>query len=294
MAGDACRANSNSHNSDECENRPALSAEGRCPQPGEVWLVGAGPGDPDLLTIGALRAIREATACVYDALVSDQVLDFLPSHALRVFAGKRGGRPSPTQEDISQRLIALAREGHAVVRLKGGDPLIFGRGMEEVSALSNSGIQARVIPGITSGIGGLAWAGIPLTNRSTNSVVSLLTGTSASSIHVNWQAIAASGSVVLIYMGLKQLPTIAMNLLRHGRSPDEAVVFVSHATTADQQVLVSTLGTAERDVAQVAAPALIVIGVDTQDIGILQKTVFSDLSASFIDACGLRSNVKDS
>jgi uroporphyrin-III C-methyltransferase len=135
---------------------------------GSVWLVGAGPGDPALVTLAALKALREADICVYDALVSREVLALAASRVALEFAGKRGGKPSPSQRDISLRLIELAKLGKKVLRLKGGDPFVFGRGAEEARALAKAGVKFRVVPGVTAGIGGLAYAGIPATARETN------------------------------------------------------------------------------------------------------------------------------
>src|SRR5215470_6639453 len=143
---------------------------------GSVWLVGAGPGDPGLLSLLALHALRQADAVVYDALVDRRILALARADAELDYAGKRGGRPSPQQPDITLRLIKLARKGKRVLRLKGGDPLVFGRGGEEALALAAAGIPFRIVPGITAGIGGLAYAGIPTTHRDTNSAVAFLTG----------------------------------------------------------------------------------------------------------------------
>src|SRR3954465_8477009 len=143
---------------------------------GSVWLVGAGPGDPGLLTALALHALDRADSIVYDALVDPRILALARPGASLEYAGKRGGRPSPRQADISTRLIALARQGNRVLRLKGGDPCVFGRGGEEALALARAGTPFRIVPGITAGIGGLAYAGIPVTPRDTNSAVTFLTG----------------------------------------------------------------------------------------------------------------------
>ena len=143
---------------------------------GTVWLVGAGPGDPGLLTLHALNALSQADAVIYDALIDDEILGLAAPDALREFAGKRGGRPSSKQRDISERLIELARDGKRVLRLKGGDPFVFGRGAEEALALVAADVPFRVVPGITAGIGGLAYAAIPATTRDTNHAVILATG----------------------------------------------------------------------------------------------------------------------
>ena len=145
-------------------------------EPGWVWLAGAGPGDPGLLTLTALGGLRSADVVVYDALVGEQVLALARPGVALEYAGKRGGKPSPKQADISRRLIQHAREGRRVLRLKGGDPFVFGRGGEEALALVEAGVPFRIVPGISSGIGGLAYAGIPVTHRETNSAVTFLTG----------------------------------------------------------------------------------------------------------------------
>src|SRR3546814_492831 len=143
---------------------------------GSVWLVGAGPGDPGLLTLHAVNGLKQADAVVYDALVSASVLDLARPDCERIYAGKRGGKPSPLQADISQRLVRLAKAGKRVLRLKGGDPFVFGRGGEEALALVAAGVPFRIIPGVSAGIGGLAYAGIPVTHRDTNSAVTFVTG----------------------------------------------------------------------------------------------------------------------
>ena len=143
---------------------------------GWVWLVGAGPGDPGLLTLHALNALRQADHVVYDALVDETVLEFANPRATLEYAGKRGGKPSPKQRDISSRLVELARAGKRVLRLKGGDPFVFGRGGEEALALVEAGIPFRIVPGVTAGIGGLGYAGIPVTHRDVNHAVTFVTG----------------------------------------------------------------------------------------------------------------------
>lgn len=234
-------------------------------EPGWVWLAGAGPGDPGLLTLHALSALEQADAVVYDALVSEDVLKFVPPHAIVEYAGKRGGKPSAKQRDISSRLIQLARKGHRVLRLKGGDPFVFGRGAEEALALVEARVPFRIIPGVTSGIGGLGYAGIPVTHRETNHAVTFVTGHMAGGAlpdNVNWAAIAQGSPAIVLYMALKHLKAIADELIKHGRRADEAVAIVSKATTAEQRVLETTLSRAAADVetSGIPAPALIVIG----------------------------------
>ncbi len=232
---------------------------------GWVWLAGAGPGDPGLLTLHAANALRQADVVVYDALVDERVLELARPGACLEFAGKRGGKPSPMQRDISQRLIELARKGKKVLRLKGGDPFVFGRGGEEALALVRADIPFRVIPGISAAIGGLAYAGIPVTHRDTNHAVTFVTGHMAGGgipDRVNWAAIAKGSPVIVLYMGLKHLGTIAGHLMAAGRKDTTPVALVSKATTPDQFVLETTLIRAAEDavVHDVEAPALIIIG----------------------------------
>lgn len=232
---------------------------------GWVWLVGAGPGDPGLLTIHALNALQQADIVVHDALVDPAILKLARPGAITEFAGKRGGKPSPRQRDISLRLIEHARKGLRVLRLKGGDPFLFGRGGEEALALVRAKIPFRVVPGITSGIGGLAYAGIPPTHRDINHAVTFVTGHNSSGeppADLNWPALSQGSPVIVIYMGLKHLPNIAAELLRAGRSPAEPVAIVSQASTPNQTVLETTLEKAADDAmrSRIPAPALIVIG----------------------------------
>src|SRR5580704_16187320 len=211
---------------------------------GSVWLVGAGPGDPGLLSALALHALDHADIVVYDALVDRRILALARPGAALDYAGKRGGRPSPSQPDISARLIDLARSGQRVLRLKGGDPCVFGRGGEEALALAEAGISFRIVPGITAGIGGLAYAGIPVTHRDVNSAVTFVTGHSSDGTvpdGLDWQAIAKGAPVLVIYMAMRHLPSIVERLLAAGRPPDEPAAVISKATTEAQRVLVTSL-----------------------------------------------------
>ena len=233
--------------------------------PGLVWLIGAGPGDPGLMTLHGYHALRAADAVVYDALVNPEILEWCRSDAQLIFAGKRGGRPSPTQSDISLKLIELSRQGKRVARLKGGDPFVFGRGGEEALALVQAGVQIRVTPGITAGIGGLAYAGIPVTHRDTNQTLTFITGhdqkgTSPGSI--NWNGVASGSHTIVMYMAIKHLRNIADRLVAAGCRPDEPVAVVSNATLHDQEVLESTLGRVADEVEcrDVSAPAVICVG----------------------------------
>lgn len=233
-------------------------------QPGWVWLCGAGPGDPGLLTLHALNALRQADVVVYDALVEPAILDWGPQ-ALKIYAGKRGGKPSAKQRDISLHLVELAGAGHRVLRLKGGDPFVFGRGGEEAQTLVQHGIPIRVIPGISAGIGGLAYAGIPVTHRDVNQSVTFVTGHDQSGntpVSLNWDAISKGSQVIVIYMGIKHIGQISAALLAAGRPDDEPVAVVTAATTPAQQVLETTLGTVVADIAASALepPAIICVG----------------------------------
>ncbi len=231
--------------------------------PGTVWLCGAGPGDPGLLTLHAVHALRQADVIVYDALVSDAIMNFAGPQASREFAGKRGGKLSPAQGDITERLIALAREGRRVLRLKGGDPFVFGRGGEEALDLTRAGVMFRIIPGITAGIGGLAYAAIPATTRDTNNAVILATGHLAKGEgQRDWAALARTGLPIVLYMGMTYLETIAAGLIAGGLAPETPVAIVAEATTPRQRVLETTLATARADADRngFTSPAIIAVG----------------------------------
>ena len=234
-------------------------------EPGWVWLAGAGPGDPGLLTLLTLHALQSADVVVYDALVGDGILELAGDTADLIYAGKRGGKPSPKQRDISLRLIEFARSGKRVLRLKGGDPFVFGRGGEEALALVDAGVDFRIVPGVSAGVGGLAYAGIPLTHRDTNSAVTFVTGHNASGVvpnTVDWKALAKGSDTLVVYMPLKHIERISEMLINAGRAPDEPAALVSKATTQDQQVVVSTLSRISEDAAATALepPAMFILG----------------------------------
>ena len=235
--------------------------------PGEVWLVGAGPGDPGLLTLLGLCALQQADVVVHDALLGEEILGWVRENAQTIYAGKRGGTASPKQIDISAQLIALAKAGKRVVRLKGGDPLVFGRGGEEALALLEAGVAFRFVPGVSSGLGGLAYAGIPLTHRSTNSAITFITGHSVSGDvpdNVDWAGLAKSSPALVIFMAIKHLDQIMQTLLEGGRNPDEPVAVIQNATMATMRVLETTVGRTALDVRaqNFGSPALIVIGAN--------------------------------
>jgi uroporphyrin-III C-methyltransferase len=248
---------------------PALShaaARLRAPvfAPGSVWLVGAGPGDPGLLTLHAAHALATADVVLHDALVSPEILD-LAASPHREAVGKRAGGVRTAQLRIKQRLIALARQGLRVLRLKGGDPLVFGRGGEEALALAAAAVPFRIVPGISAGIGGTAAAGIPLTHRGLGRSVAFVTGHDAHGSlpeGLDLAALARGADVLIFYMALRQAAPIAAALVAAGRAPDESVAFVAAATTPRQRVTTATLATAGAVAAGLprAAPTLIVIG----------------------------------
>jgi uroporphyrin-III C-methyltransferase len=230
--------------------------------PGSVWLVGAGPGAPGLISLLGYHALGQADVIVYDALVGEALLRLANPAAERIFAGKRGGKPSPRQADISLRLVELAQSGKRVLRLKGGDPMLFGRGGEEAMALFRAGIPFRIVPGITAGIGGLAYAGIPVTHRDTNQAVIFLTGHDESGTvpqSVDWQAVATAAPVIVMYMAVKHLAAIAEKLIAAGRDPADRVAVIANASLPGQQVIETTLGEAGRHTA-LPTPAIVVLG----------------------------------
>lgn len=231
--------------------------------PGWVWLVGAGPGDPALLTLAGLHALRAADVVVYDALVDERVLTFARPEATLLYAGKRGGKPSPKQPDISARLVTLAREGKRVLRLKGGDPFLFGRGGEEALALVAAGIPFRIVPGVTAAIGGLAYAGIPATHRALATAVTFVTGHNLSGNvpdDLDWPALANGAPVIVFYMALRNIDGIVARLLDAGRDPATPAAIVASATTERQRVVETTLAEAPQAAEGISPPALFVVG----------------------------------
>lgn len=232
-------------------------------RPGEVWLVGAGPGDPRHLTLEAVAALASADAVVHDALVDPRVMSLARPEAERVFAGKRGGKPSAVQADIAARLVELARAGRRVVRLKGGDPFMFGRGGEEVEALLAHGLSCRVVPGVTSGLAGLAAAGIPATMRGINQAVVLATGHGGIGQEApDWGAIAATGLPLVLYMAMKNLPEIVAALIAGGRPAETPAAIIAAVATSAERVLVSRLDRIVPDAleAGMEPPAIVAIG----------------------------------
>jgi uroporphyrin-III C-methyltransferase len=232
--------------------------------PGEVWLAGAGPGDPGLLTLYALHALRTADDIVHDALVDPRILELAGDPSKLIFAGKRGGRPSSQQSDINELLIERARMGRRVLRLKGGDPFVFGRGGEEALALTRAGLRFRIIPGITSGLAAAALAGIPATMRQTNHAVILAAGSRAAdgTSIAEWERLASVGQPIILYMPMANLPEIMRAFERGGMAADTPAVIISASSTSEETILETRLSTAAADAAKhgVTAPAIVIVG----------------------------------
>lgn len=230
---------------------------------GEVYLVGGGPGDPDLLTFRALRLMQQADVVVYDRLVSKEVLELVRRDAEKLYAGKERDNHAIPQEDINQLLVRLAKEGKRVLRLKGGDPFIFGRGGEEIATLAAEGIPFQVVPGITAAAGCAAYSGIPLTHRDYSQAVVFVTGhLQDGSVNLNWKALAQPHQTVVFYMGLHGVPAICEGLTSHGLPASTPVALIQQGTTVNQRVFISTLKALPEVVQQekIKPPTLIIVG----------------------------------
>ena len=230
--------------------------------PGKVFLVGAGPGDPGLMTVRGLQLLRDAQVVVYDQLVNPVLLEETAPEAERIFVGKQAGRHCIAQNDINEVLINYSLHGYQVVRLKGGDPFVFGRGGEEAQALADAGIPFEIIPGVSSAVAVPAYAGIPLTHRDYASSFAVVTGHEAvkSKSKVDWAKLATAVDTLVILMGLHNLSSIVAQLIAHGRALDTPVAVIQQGTTAQQKTVVGTLADIVDKGATLKAPALIVVG----------------------------------
>ena len=232
-------------------------------QGGKVWLVGAGPGDPDLLTIKASRLISQADTIVYDHLVGEGIMDLARPDARIIYAGKEASKHTLPQDSINQLLVDLAREGLSVVRLKGGDPFIFGRGGEELETLAASGIPFEVVPGVTAAAGCAAYSGFPLTHRDHAQSVTFVTGhLKDGTVNLDWPALARPQQTLVFYMGIGAAGEICRQMMEHGLPSLTPAAVVRNGTQADQQTLIATLGTLPDRIAEagIKPPALIVVG----------------------------------
>jgi len=244
------------------ERLVVLSGHGRAREPGRVWLVGAGPGDPDLLTIKALKALQGAQVVVHDGLVSDEILAMAPPSARRISVAKRKSRHSYSQDEINRMLVAFALEGLEVVRLKGGDPFIFGRGGEELEACREAGVECLIVPGVTAALAAGAGAGAPLTHRGSAQAVTFVTGHAAKGGEpdLDWESLAKANQTVVIYMGLSMAAPIAARLMAAGRVASTPALIVENASRANERRVVTTLGGLAEAAANLNGPALLIVG----------------------------------
>jgi uroporphyrin-III C-methyltransferase len=240
----------------------ALSGQGVARPAGEVWLVGAGPGDPELLTLKALKALQRADVVVHDGLVSEAILDLAPAAARRLSVAKRKSRHSYAQEEINRLLVAFARGGLTVVRLKGGDPFIFGRGGEELEACRAAGVVCHVVPGVTAALAAGASAGAPLTHRGAAQAVTFVTGHAAAggAPDLDWASLARPNQTVVIYMGVSTAGPIAARLIEAGRSGETPALIVEDASLPTERRIVTTLAGLPAAAEGVSGPALLIVG----------------------------------
>lgn len=230
-------------------------------QPGEVALVGAGPGDPELLTVKALNCLQQADVVLYDYLVSEEIMALLPSDTILVCVGKRAGHHSVPQEKTNQLLVDFAKQGYKVVRIKGGDPFVFGRGGEELEVLADAGVRFQVVPGITAAAGATAYAGIPLTHRDYAQSAIFVTGhLKEESDEMDWSTLARGNQTLVIYMGLMKSHYIQNQLIKHGRSASTPIAIIERGTQIQQKVFTGELSQLSDLSKEAQSPSLIVVG----------------------------------
>lgn len=252
------------HHDDRSKARRGLVPLGGAPagKAGTVWLVGAGPGDPELLTLKALKALQAAEVVVHDGLVSDEILDLAPASARRISVAKRKSRHSYSQDEINRMLVAFAQDGLNVVRLKGGDPFMFGRGGEELEAARAAGLAVHVVPGVTAALAAGAAAGAPLTHRGAAQAVTFVTGHAAKGGEpdLDWDSLAKANLTVVVYMGLSMAAPIAARLMAAGRAGSTPALIVENASRSDERRVTTTLAGLAEAASELKGPALLIVG----------------------------------
>ena len=254
---------------------------------GSVWLVGAGPGDPGLLSLLAYKSIKKADVIFYDALLNEKILSLARSKARLIYVGKRGNKKSINQLEINKLLINEAKKNKRVLRLKGGDPFIFGRGGEEALSLKLNKIPYKVVPGTTAGIAGLAYAGIPATHRDFNTSITFISAYGAGGEKpetIDWTSFSKTSQLIVIYMGLERINWVCSELIKRGRNKHENIAIISNATNKNQKILISTLENCSKDLDKniIDSPALLVIGKNVLLSPILNWYVEDKENISFL------------
>jgi uroporphyrin-III C-methyltransferase len=254
---------------------------------GSVWLVGAGPGDPGLLSLLAYKSIKKADVIFYDALLNEKILSLARSKARLIYVGKRGNKKSINQLEINKLLINEAKKNKRVLRLKGGDPFIFGRGGEEALSLKLNKIPYKIVPGATAGIAGLAYAGIPATHRDFNTSITFISAYGAGGEKpetIDWTSFSKTSQLIVIYMGLERINWVCSELIKRGRNKHENIAIISNATNKNQKTLISTLENCSKDLDKniIDSPALLVIGKNVLLSPILNWYVEDKENISFL------------
>ena len=254
---------------------------------GSVWLVGAGPGDPGLLSLLAYKSIKKADVIFYDALLNEKILSLARSKARLIYVGKRGNKKSINQLEINKLLINEAKKNKRVLRLKGGDPFIFGRGGEEALSLKLNKIPYKIVPGATAGIAGLAYAGIPATHRDFNTSITFISAYGAGGENpetIDWTSFSKTSQLIVIYMGLERINWVCSELIKRGRNKHENIAIISNATNKNQKILISTLENCSKDLDKniIDSPALLVIGKNVLLSPILNWYVEDKENISFL------------